>query len=720
MARRTRKSRAAAAAPSPRPGLPATPRWVAAGLGALILAAYANAIGLGLAVDAPYLLQNPRLAAVTWANLQLIFTKPYWWPSHTDDLYRPLTTLTLLFDPGGQAHPWTLHLGNVLLHALNVWLAFRLAFRVMGGPIAAAAVAALFAVHPIGTDTVTNIAGRADLLAVATLLGGVLAHARSVEEPDRSGRWRLLLLVLAVAGVFCKENAAVLLPLLVLYDVALGSRGAAFGAALRQAWARGRASYAAAAAALLVMAVVRHVVMSDELPHWQPFGDNPLTVAPFVAARLTAVGVLGRGLLLLVWPSRLSADYSYDQIPVIGAGAPLASHLGWMATAAVLGALMIIAWRMRAARPPLFFWVFFGLGTLLPTANLLVLIGSIMAERFWYLPAMGFCGIVVTAGAWVVERRSARPGVDAGRLRQLAAGVAAVVLLALAARTAWRNRDWRNDEALWRSAIRVVPGSSKPYKGLARTVHAQGRLDEAIALMESSLSVFDAKPVAPVDYSSDLLQGLGEFYTEKGDVVREAGKEGEARTFYEKAAAILERAFVTDQATNARVRELRLARGEADADIQDVGVLKIYEALGTAALRLGRLDRARTAFEWQRHINPTRADAYLDLAAVASLGGRPSDEAALLVEALIVEPDRAEVWAALNPVAAREGIRGLAAERTRVRVDPSDPALAALVGRACPDLLQVMRAAKRERAAVDAQAICTKRLGWRPPGRDSQ
>jgi tetratricopeptide (TPR) repeat protein len=246
-------------------------------------------------------------------------------------------------------------------------------------------------------------------------------------------------------------------------------------------------------------------------------------------------------------------------------------------------------------------------------------------------------------------------------------------------------------------------------------VHAQGRLDEAIELMERSLAVFDRKPVAAMDYSSDLLQGLGEYYTEKGDTLREAGRAPEADVFYEKALAVLERAVLTDRATNDHVRALRRARGERDEDIQDVGVLKIHEAVGTAALRLQKLERARSAFEWQRHVNPTRADAYLDLAAVAALSHRPADEIALLVQALILEPDRADVWAALTPVAAREGVRGLGRGNGRVQIDPADPALLRVVSRACPELTAILRDAKREKQARDAEQICTARLGYRRP-----
>src|SRR5688572_29304460 len=94
---------------------PATPRWVWLGLAGLLLAAYGNALFLGLAVDAPYLLSNPRVTSVSAENLGLLFRKPYWWPTHSDDLYRPITLLSFALTPGGAATPWTHHLVNLLL-----------------------------------------------------------------------------------------------------------------------------------------------------------------------------------------------------------------------------------------------------------------------------------------------------------------------------------------------------------------------------------------------------------------------------------------------------------------------------------------------------------------------------------------------------------------------------------------------------------------------------
>ena len=677
--------------------------WI--GLGALILLAYGNSIPLGLAVDAPYLLSNARVSAWTAENLRLIFSKPYWWPLHSDDLYRPLTLLSFLLNPGGADRPWILHAVNVLLHALNVWLVFRLAFRVNGAVPAAAGIAALFAVHPVGTDVVTNIAGRADLLAAAAVLGGTLLHARAVEDRAHALRWGGLLALVALAGVFAKENAVVLLPVLALYDFARAARGGGtLPAVLRETWREGRLSYAIVAGACVVMAVARSAVFADENPHWQPFVDNPLGGASFFASRATALQVFGWSTLLLLWPARLSADYSYDQIPIVGGGASAAQHAAWVLSLAALLVAGVFAWRARRTRTALFFWFFFFVGTRLPTANLLMPIGSILAERFLYLPMIGFFGAAVSL-AWPHAERLLRP--------RVASAIGGVILLALAARTIARNPDWRDDDSIWRAAITASPGSYKPYKGLARVMVQRGRLDEAIALYEQSLAILDKRPLPAADRSSDLLLGAGEVYLLQGDRRREAGAPAEARALHEKARDVLSRAAETDRASNDRLRRLRERRGDRPDEILDVGIVRIHQQLGAACRRLGDLEGARQAFAWQRHLDPTRAAAYRELAETERLAGRPGEEAQLLLEAMILEPDDPAVWHVLPAVAAREGIRGLGREGGRLRIDPGDPALGALIARACPDLAAGMRRAGRASAAAEVESICARNLGYR-------
>ena len=197
------------------------------------------------------------------------------------------------------------------------------------------------------------------------------------------------------------------------------------------------------------------------------FTENPLVSAGFWTARLTAVKVVGKFLWLFLWPARLSADYSYNAVPLFGWRASnwedakaliaLAVCLG----AALLAVLLAVRWR-RTGKPLLFFLVFFFVA-LSPTSNLIVLIGSIMAERFLYLPSVGLAGCVVAAIYALGQRRFLkRPA--AARVAWAALGL---VCLAFTARTYARNFDWQDDRSLWTSAVDVCPGSARPHYNLA-------------------------------------------------------------------------------------------------------------------------------------------------------------------------------------------------------------------------------------------------------------
>ena len=159
-------------------------KWRArAALAAIALAAYCTSFGLGLAQDSKTIItSDARLQALTADNVGLILTKNYWWPKAGDGLYRPVTTLSFLVNYsvfGNGPNPSGYHVVNFLLHAANVWLLFELALLIFGRAGPAFFAAALWAVHPIGTESVTSIVGRADLLAAMAVLGGLLLYIRN-------------------------------------------------------------------------------------------------------------------------------------------------------------------------------------------------------------------------------------------------------------------------------------------------------------------------------------------------------------------------------------------------------------------------------------------------------------------------------------------------------------------------------------------------------------
>ena len=96
-------------------------------------------------------------------------------------LYRPVTTFSYLLNYsvfGNADRPAGYHVVNWLLHTANVWLVFGLAVRIGRRFWPAAFAAALWAVHPLGTEAVTNIVGRADLLAAFGVLLSFLRPSR--------------------------------------------------------------------------------------------------------------------------------------------------------------------------------------------------------------------------------------------------------------------------------------------------------------------------------------------------------------------------------------------------------------------------------------------------------------------------------------------------------------------------------------------------------------
>src|ERR1035437_2408036 len=212
-------------APVPRIPQPAfQPRQLFAivALCAVTLLAYANSFSSGFVLDnRGILLQDPRTREATTENLKLILQHTYWWPYGESGLYRPFTTLTYLFNYailGNGDHPAGYHWINFLLHAANVLLVYALGLRLAGWR-SAASTAALWAVHPVLTESVTNMVGRADLLAGMAVLGGWLLYRKSTESSGWR-RWAYLgaLSATTAIGVFSKESAVTVLPVIVLYE----------------------------------------------------------------------------------------------------------------------------------------------------------------------------------------------------------------------------------------------------------------------------------------------------------------------------------------------------------------------------------------------------------------------------------------------------------------------------------------------------------------------
>jgi protein O-mannosyl-transferase len=581
-----------------------------AALWVLTLAAYSNSFQGGLVYDnAAIIGKDIRLRAVSSENVRLILTGEYWYPATGNGLYRPFTTLTYLFNYaalGNGPNPAGYRVVNYAIHSLNASFVFLLALILFGETTPAFAMAAIWAVHPALTESVTNIVGRADLLAAFGVLAAVLCFARGRDSGGtRRAAWWVASGIAAAIGIFSKESAIVVVGAVPLFDLAFRRK---------ETWRARLTGYAAVALPCCLFLLVRQAVLRSSPVMRLFFTDNPIASTDFWTGRLTAIGVLGRQIALLAWPLRLSADYSYNAVPLAnGITGTVAAGIAILIAAAALA-----VWGYRRDRK-IFFLIAFGLGALLPTSNLLFPIGTIMAERFLYLPAIAFAGCVAAA-FWALR----------GRIEVLWIRVAvAAVALCFAARTFARNFDWDSEKALFQSAAVAEPASFRPHTDLASIYLRGGQLEDAVREADRSLQILD--PLSDLQNLPNPYVTAGKVYSDKADSLPAA--EGEA--WRKKALETLRRGERITTALNERYKQDDLAHGRPFHPM-DLSVL--YEHLGYVALKSKNFDESAVALEKAIRL-ALAPDMFINLATALAGKNDPHGAEVAMLEGMIWRHD---------------------------------------------------------------------------------
>jgi len=611
-------------------------------LGLLILIFYSNSFTAGLLFDSdPIIRMDTRLRELSWTNLEQILTRNYWWPFQESNLYRPLTTLSYLFNYtilGNGANVGGYHAVNFLLHWTNTWLVLVIARRLSGRLDIATLTAGIFAIHPVNTEAVTNVIGRADLIATLCVLFGAWCYLQWAVPGERKGRWLAFLSVAACAGVLAKENGVMLVGFVVLYDLMWRGRSLRLKTAVQEFGP----GYLALIPGLLLIWGIRRWMTSTAMVYEEFFTDNPLVGAAPFQGFMTALGVIGRYLKLLVFPWTLSPDYSFNQIRLYGTGQPGSDSIPWISAVAVL--LCIVAAIYLRTRQRLFSWgVLFFFVMLLPTSNLILTIGSIMAERFLYLPSIGFCAASAVALCAINEKLKTRFGPALMWVLPIS------LISVLGIRTYSRNADWQDELSLWKSAVAASPSSFK-----ARMVYGEALLvdagrktgqaqeqavDDAIGQHDVALSILETKPPLPLKWKNiTIYLDLAKAYRMKGQILQERGNQEVAMQFYEKSLAVLSQAQDLDRFFNQLSREFRQRRGIVSEEIPDTGNFFVYESLCFTYAKLGQWEKCETAGRYMQHIAPQQASAYQLVGTAYFNLGRYRDAAIQFLAGRLLEP----------------------------------------------------------------------------------
>ena len=597
--------------------------------------AYSNSLNaLFLFDNAPAILKDTRIHSVTAEHLHRILAETYWEGS-PDILYRPLTTLSYLFNYavlGNATNPAGYHWFNLILHAANIALVYALGLAIFGWIPAALLLSAVWGLHPVLTESVTNIVGRADMLAAFGVLAATLCYRMALRSSGaRYAAWIAAIGLAITVGIFSKESAIVVVAVMALYE---------FTFEREISWQSRIPAYAAAAIPCLAYFYLRAQVIAS-VPYVPPlFVDNPLTGAGFWTARMTAVKVIGEYFRLLLWPASLSFDYSYNAIPLFGWS--LSKWADWQAVLALIACIAAVvaaavSWRRHKA---VCFSLAFFFIALSPVSNLLILVGSVMGERFLYLPSVGF--VAAVAGALLALRARLPAGQFAHRR---AAGVAlSVILIAFAARIYDRNRDWLDPQRFWRSAVDAAPGSYRARIGAASNMLmvTQDDWERSLHDVDRALAIVDGLPD---------LENTGNAYCEAGMFYRSMGERQASQTaapdatvtdaayWYRKSQNALLRCEKILRAQDGRYRLENAKRGKPGLTFMPAS---LYLDLGRTYARLDDPRHAIEAFERGRSLE-SNPDVLEELASAYQAGGDPRKAAIALVEAVAVDPGRTQL-----------------------------------------------------------------------------
>lgn len=530
------------------------------------------------------------------------------------EFYRPIPYMLHVVD----YHLWgttpmRFHITNTTLHAVAGVLVYFVAVAILGYGLAPLIVALLFATHPVHTEAVTYIAGRTDVTMGVFFLVSLLLYIRFRKSAGKSRHFLYAGSVLAfLLALLCKE-AAVALPLvLVLYDIYFRS-----GRTGKSVWKRLVPPLAPPVAIGLL-----YLVAASTTGLGEAFTLNRIG---FGLQGLTAARALHRYFHLLLFPVNLSftPDFPWSKsFSQPHALLPLISVV-------MLLVIIFVTYRFSKVLSFGLAWVAV---TVLPISNLLAVTRfpvPLMAERYLYVPSIGFC-MAVGAVICSVAYRPAR--VPRGGL-YTKIGLASLVLLLVAysSLVVRRNRDWRSQDSLATKTLEQNPEAVEAHLVLADVYCEDGMYDEAIVEFRRALRRTPG--------SARAYLGLGITYGKKGEygsaisqIQQAIALDPEFADAYHSLGAIYCHMGRIDEGIAQYQKALSLSPYSA----------QVHNSLGNAQLMKGDLDQAISRYQMALKINPDLVGAHVNLAHAYTRSGKTEEAISECRKTLAIDPDCAQ------------------------------------------------------------------------------
>ncbi len=579
---------------------------------------YINSLSNTFVYDDVYIITENYLIK-SLENLPKLFQKDYLLLSG-ELSYRPIVTLSYFIDYAiWQLNPVGYHLTNVILHTVTVFLFYCLIKSICKRHRVSIFATLLFLSHPILTETVNAVCYREDILASLFFLLAFICFVKirfPISEKGTSLKqtntrfipYYILSCASYCLALFSKEMAITLPILLVLFDLLypLGNKSKTSTISSKLIgtgrWVPFYGGYIAVTGFYLF---IRFIVFKNTF--------KTISVSPSNATTMTKV--VASYIKLLFLPLNLNADYIVPYTNIYGLSFILSALF-------VVSACVLIALLSRRDKLLTFFNLWFFI-TLLPVFGIIP-IGNIMAERYLYLPIMGFCG---TTGCILANYPS---------LRKYMAIVLGGILLSMQISVIYRNGVWQDDATLWRYTYQREPKSARACSNLGNVYFKNQRYEEAIQMYKKSLTFQYSYPFihynlgaiyekiglidkAIEEYKASIsshhdntlaFNNLGTLYDRQGlyDMAIEAYKQALTNNPYfplthNNLGNTYERIGNSEKAEMEYTEALKINKDYADA----------HNNLGAVYLKKGMMDNAIDELKKAAQLKPDHLDAHYNL-----------------------------------------------------------------------------------------------------------
>lgn len=446
----------------------------------ITVAAYLSGLSGSFVFDDEHMIvENPLVnggvpAALALDSAYWAFTRQSRGDRHEGVEYRPLTILAhrAIFAAGGGS-PFLFRLVSIALHALTVLVLFLLLNRLGPGKTTALVATLLFALNPTFNEVVLIASNRSDIVVASSVLLVILLLLSGAGIVQKA----LAVFGLSCLALFSKESFAFAIPavLLVSWASRVKRRTLLWGLL-----------FPASLALTLYMLARRWALGTFFVSGPISYLDNPLALADLPTRFATGLGLIARHLLHLLSGYGLCADYSFPQVmPTSSLFEPL-SFAGLILVGLFLSLLFVTKSPLAKAGITGF------LINILLVSNLLFPIGTVMADRLSYVPAL----FLVMGGAAIADELKFDRKVKAAAALLWVSGFLLV--------TVTRIQDFSDTCTLFQQSLRCAPKSAKIWFGCG-VCWARGEdRSRAIFAYHRALELYPAYEEAAIQLAQEL------------------------------------------------------------------------------------------------------------------------------------------------------------------------------------------------------------------------